>query len=184
MTFKEAVKTCLSKSFTFSGRASRSEFHKFWLFIMLVALLIGILEAFLFGPIEVIPQQVVPADIGTQSNEETPHLIYKSGPLTDLFGFVALIPLTSCACRRLHDSGRSGWWLAAPWIPLFVVWLGSLFLPEQALLVLAILAAIILLPTFLFVFALFSSRSEQSFNRYGPPPHAIQVSQAHREVFR
>ena len=30
----------------------------------------------------------------------------------------AIIPLVTVTVRRLHDTGRSGWWYWVPWVPL------------------------------------------------------------------
>lgn len=38
--------------------------------------------------------------------------------LASLFGLVMLLPSLSFAARRLHDTGRSGWWLLLTLIPL------------------------------------------------------------------
>lgn len=50
MGFKEAVRTCLNKYATFSGRASRSEYWYFSLFVTLVAVILGGMGALLLGP--------------------------------------------------------------------------------------------------------------------------------------
>jgi uncharacterized membrane protein YhaH (DUF805 family) len=46
---------------------------------------------------------------------------------------VHLLPSLAAACRRLHDSGRSGWWqlvalvpfVGLPWIVILLVWRGD-----------------------------------------------------------
>jgi uncharacterized membrane protein YhaH (DUF805 family) len=38
--------------------------------------------------------------------------------LSTLFSLIILIPAISVAIRRLHDIGKSGWWLLALFIPL------------------------------------------------------------------
>ena len=49
MTFKEAVRTCFSKYITFSGRASRSEYWYFVLFVILGSIVCNIVDTILFG---------------------------------------------------------------------------------------------------------------------------------------
>jgi uncharacterized membrane protein YhaH (DUF805 family) len=50
------------------------------------------------------------------------------GPLLFVAGIVLLLPQLAVGVRRLHDTNRSGWWLALSalgWIP-FVGWIASL----------------------------------------------------------
>ena len=39
------------------------------------------------------------------------------GNLSVLYGVVVLIPNLAITCRRLHDTGRSGWWLPLGIVP-------------------------------------------------------------------
>ena len=66
-----AVKTCFKKYFDFKGRARRSEFWWFALFVVIV-----------------------------------------SSVLSYLAGLAVVIPELSALTRRLHDTNRSGWWVA------------------------------------------------------------------------
>lgn len=86
-----AIKTCFKKYFDFKGRARRSEFWWFMLFLVVVSSVL----TFLSG--------LVPA------------ISY----LSALFSLAVLIPELSALTRRLHDTGRSGWWVAL--IALFVL---------------------------------------------------------------
>ncbi len=94
MTFQQSVVTCLQKYFVFSGRASRSEFWWFQLFLCIV-------------------------NVALSATGFT--------ALQSLAGLAFMMPSLAAACRRLHDSGRTGWWLLlilAPvvgWIILFVL---------------------------------------------------------------
>jgi len=78
-----AVKTCFKKYFDFKGRARRSEF---WWFVLFVVLVSSVLT-FLSG--------LVPA----------------LGYLSAIFGLAVLIPELSALTRRLHDTSHSGWWV-------------------------------------------------------------------------
>jgi uncharacterized membrane protein YhaH (DUF805 family) len=69
----------------FSGRSSRSEFWPFFLIHYLVVTILVIL-IFTVGWGFVIP------------------LV--------LYGLVSIIPIVALQVRRLHDTGRSGWWFA------------------------------------------------------------------------
>lgn len=76
VTFFESIRICLTKYAEFNGRASRSEFWWFALFITLVA------SAFL----------------------------YVSEAWSNVFLVATLLPLLAAGSRRLHDTGKSGWW--------------------------------------------------------------------------
>ena len=41
-------------------------------------------------------------------------IVFKSPALTLLWWLGTLLPLFSAGVRRLHDTGRSGWWLLLP----------------------------------------------------------------------
>lgn len=84
MTFQDSIKVCFNKYVDFSGRASRSEYWWFVLFVFL-----GSIVASLFG-----------------------HLLHL------LFALGTLLPSLAAATRRLHDTGRSGWWQLIGLVPL------------------------------------------------------------------
>jgi len=88
MNFTTAIRTCLSKYATFSGRATRSEFWWFYLFIILI-------------------------DLATAAIDSALDL---DGVILDVDGFVSglvhlalFLPSLAAGTRRLHDIGRSGW---------------------------------------------------------------------------
>jgi uncharacterized membrane protein YhaH (DUF805 family) len=91
MNFQQAVQSCLAKYATFSGRAARSEFWYWQLFLVVAGL---IAEIFDFG-------------IG-----------WRGSPLTSIFWLVTLVPALAVAARRLHDVGRSAWWLFLYFVPV------------------------------------------------------------------
>ena len=104
MTYLEAIKTGMVKTGDFSGRASRSEF--WWNFLNYLPLASGllILNFFYTGAL---------SDLATSvgSGLFTTLII---GPLLYLLVFLQLLlffSFTAVTIRRLHDVGRSGWWL-------------------------------------------------------------------------
>jgi uncharacterized membrane protein YhaH (DUF805 family) len=106
VTFLESIKTCLiDKPFTFSGRASRSEYWWFVLFYFLIGFLIDSVLETLF-----------PYSTADWVNRLIPLAI----------DFVILLVLSSGTCRRLHDINRSGWWQLINFIPV-VGWIVSLY---------------------------------------------------------
>ena len=94
MGFTQSVKTCLSKYIVFSGRAQRSEYWWFVLFVILVSLGLAVLSAVLFG---------TDPETGQGSNL-----------LNSVFQLAMLLPMLAAGWRRLHDTGRPGWYLLLP----------------------------------------------------------------------
>ena len=92
MTLLEAVSACLSKYATFSGRARRSEY---WFSNLAV-----LLALFAWGALT----SIIRWDV-----------LYF---LAEVFFLACLLPLLAVTVRRLHDVGRSGWWLLIRAIPL------------------------------------------------------------------
>ncbi len=92
----------LKKYAVFKGRARRKEY---WVFMLINTTVMAIL-------------MMIEAVTGIQD-------IYS---ISDLYGLVVAIPVSAVATRRLHDTGRSGWWqflilvLVIGWIPL-LIWL-------------------------------------------------------------
>ena len=80
-----AISSCFSKYATFSGRATRSEFWYFYLFYMIFY----------------VAGTVVGAAVGSE------FLVY-------LFIAPLWIPNLSAGVRRMHDVGRSGWFVLVP----------------------------------------------------------------------
>ena len=110
MTFTQAVQSCLSKYAVFTGRAPRSEFWWFWVFTILVEVAAVVLGGMLF------------TGSFTEHGMGTMHGWYMVGYSNWLAGLVHLLlflPSLAVAVRRLHDVGRSGWWLLIVLVPFF-----------------------------------------------------------------
>ena len=88
MTFTESIKTCIKKYATFSGRATRSEFWWFQLFIYLVLFFFVML--------------------GAMFENNGGDFFWAIGAI---FLFLVIIPGISSRVRRLHDVGYSGLFL-------------------------------------------------------------------------
>ena len=87
MDFVTSVKTCFSKYVDWNGRALRSEYWWFILFLAIGGIVTSVLDVMIFGTgIEVI------------------------GLFNPLFSLATLLPSIFATTRRLHDGGRSGWW--------------------------------------------------------------------------
>ncbi|MCI5112501.1 MAG: DUF805 domain-containing protein [Marivita sp.] len=92
---KTAVNTVLSKYATFTGRASRSEFWWWILAVFLTLIVVGIVDAILFGT-------------GPEAGQ----------PISALVSLGLLLPNIAVGARRMHDIGKSGWWLLIGLIPV------------------------------------------------------------------
>ena len=73
----------------FSGRAQRMEFWMFVLINFIIALVLAVIDSMITG-----------------------------GLLYGLYILAVFLPYLAVGVRRLHDTGRSGWWLLIGLIPL------------------------------------------------------------------
>lgn len=80
----------------FSGRARRREYWFFVLFYLLFYFGLSFLEVMLGGP----------------------QVSAEGGVWTALYSLFMLLPFLAVSVRRLHDTGRSGWWLLVGFIPI------------------------------------------------------------------
>ncbi len=96
MNFPQAVRQVLRKYADFGGRAMRSEYWWWVLAVTLVNVVLGLADSAL------------------------PY-----GFLQPIFGLLVLVPTWAVGARRLHDTDRSGWWLAL-WAVGYVVF-GAIF---------------------------------------------------------
>ncbi|MBA1156686.1 DUF805 domain-containing protein [Microvirga mediterraneensis] len=96
---EQAVRTSISKFADFTGRASRPEY--WYLMLPVIALLVvaNLIDSILFG----------------------------TSALSLVVALATLVPTLSAGARRLHDTGRPGWWLLVAIIPivggLYVIYL-------------------------------------------------------------
>ena len=72
----------------FEGRASRQEYWMFILFNSIFIIALSFIEVFLFG-------------------------LY-SELLSNLYALAILVPSIAVGIRRMHDTGKSGWFLLIP----------------------------------------------------------------------
>jgi uncharacterized membrane protein YhaH (DUF805 family) len=93
MGFTEAVSSAFRNYFNFSGRAPRSEYWYYTLFLFIVAVVAVIIDFGLLGAKDI-------------------------GPANAIFTLATIIPSLAMSVRRLHDIGRTGWWLLISFVPL------------------------------------------------------------------
>jgi len=105
--FLDTVKSRYAK---FDGRATRSEYWYFALFTFLITFMLALVDAFVINPM-----------LGM-----TPEQAAEGGILQMVISLALLIPSIAVAIRRLHDIGKSGWWLLLSLIPI-LGWLVLLY---------------------------------------------------------
>lgn len=100
MDFTTAVKQVLKVNYAnFQGRARRSEYWWFALFSMLFSVVAQIL----MGAVAATGSGILMLLIAI------PVLVFAIG---------IIIPSIAVAIRRMHDTGRSGWWLLVGFVPV------------------------------------------------------------------
>lgn len=186
LTFKQAVGACISDYATFTGRARRSEYWWFGLFTLLIIviplILMGVTSLVLEGRFVMEPGET------NGALTQTIHLILVI--IIALAYLFVLIPSLAVQTRRLHDTGRSGWWivwgllasLATETVALIVLGfgysdLGGTFEQIKGAFGVSVIGGILMLLFYLaqvgvslaiFVFSLLDSHRGE--NKYGPSP--------------
>ena len=98
MNFTKSIEVCFNKFANFEGRARKSEFWWFQLFCIIIQI-VGMIIDSILGYTEVFVW------IGY---------------------FIVLLPSLAVGSRRLHDTGRSGWWqllyLTVIGVIVLIVW--------------------------------------------------------------
>lgn len=117
----------LKKYAVFSGRARRKEYWMFFLFNLIITVVLALIDGL----------------TGTLSSQSG------LGLLSGLYSLAVLIPSIAVTVRRLHDTGRSGWWILIGLIP--------------------IIGTIVLL-----IFMVLDSQPSE--NQYGPNPKATTAT--------
>lgn len=176
MTFGKAIKTCFKKYCVFKGRARRSEYWYWILFTFLVSLGISALQGLLAIPVLI--------------KDGSPEMMVTiSSAISIAFGVAVFLPTLGVNVRRLHDTGRSGWWVLLLYLievaAIVFIFAGVGFdyfitntLPEEMNLTLISIGGIIML--FAIVLAIVMlvwliKDSTPGPNKYGPNPKESPV---------
>lgn len=85
----------LKKYAVFSGRARRKEYWMYSLFNIIILIALGVVEGI------------------AGSNPES-----GGGVLTLLYFLAVIFPSLAVTVRRLHDTGKSGWWALIGLVPM------------------------------------------------------------------
>jgi uncharacterized membrane protein YhaH (DUF805 family) len=108
MSFAEAVKSGFANYANFTGRSSRSAYWWWVLFVFLVEFIpyFGLLSS-------------TPA-----AGEDASGTYVFWAVLVGVIWLALILPWLSAAVRRLHDTGRSGWWYFISLVPCIgFIWL-------------------------------------------------------------
>lgn len=140
----------LKKYADFKGRDTRPQFWYFYLIHFIISLILGVIDNFIGSEIFV-----------------------------GLYGLAVLIPTLAIMTRRLHDIGKSGWWI----LTLFLVPFGLFIALTIILLIVlaitgmtpdpfstALMSPVIILIIFAYFIYLFAPKGENKPNKYGPVP--------------
>jgi uncharacterized membrane protein YhaH (DUF805 family) len=93
MNFQEAISSGLSRYIDFDTRSSRSEYWYWVLFVFIVSIVAAVIDSLIFGS-------------------------EMMGPVRGLLTLALFVPGIAIGVRRLHDIGRSGWWILIALIPV------------------------------------------------------------------
>lgn len=97
-----ASRSVLSQYVTFSGRASRPEIWWWFLTVLILLICTELIDAFLIAPL---------LGLDLVEGEE-------ARPLSWIVSLALILPNLAVGARRLHDIGRTGWWLLLGVIPI------------------------------------------------------------------
>ena len=165
---------------TFTGRAPRAEFWWFTLFVMIIYLVVMfVVGAFAAGLASANPvTAIVTGSFGFSTIVVT------------LLWLAMFIPSLAVQIRRLHDTNRSGWWLAAFWV-LYVIYtvfmvkagVGAAVAPGTtpnlgAMAGMGVLAIVMLIASIVLL-VFFCLRGTVGPNRYGADPYGGEAGEAY-----
>lgn len=105
---------CFRKYAVFSGRARRTEY---WMFVLINTLIMIAL---------LLPMAVFAASLDSENSAATSSdanpiivaLFFIFFSVYLLYLLAMFIPMLAVTVRRLHDTGRSGWWYLLNFVPL------------------------------------------------------------------
>ena len=101
MGFSEALKSFWSNYRNFKGRARRSEYWFIQLFLVLTNLAAAVI------------------DLVLMNGDVDRFIANGGGGIVGLIWILAtIVPALAVLVRRLHDTGRSGWWALIGFVPL------------------------------------------------------------------
>ena len=126
MTFGAAISYNFRNALSLSGRAPRSAFWWFFLFIYLVSFVTLTVDmALLFARggsnwITLVEDDAAMLAWLQDLGENPWRFYFQTAPVTWIWFAIALVPLTTCGWRRMQDRDRAGW----PFVLVLAILLG------------------------------------------------------------
>lgn len=178
MGFSKAVFTCYKKMFTLRGRASRSEYWWFQLYIFVASLTAAFvfLQTGAFADMVRLSadQRTTNPDFDAAQLAQMTELLRANLPYWIAGFFLFTVPGFTVLVRRLHDTNRRGWWMLVPslvtFVVVFVASLAAASLGDGAAFISIIAMVVAPIATTIWFFIVLVSRGTDTDNRFGPDP--------------
>ncbi len=191
----------------FSGRDSRFQFWPYAMLVTGMAMLVmgigmgvtlaGVLRRLKKFAAEHPDEVTVVSGVGSYSIQihgDVPGLEADFAPLFAIYqvsAAVAVLFLAAAVTRRLHDSGRRGWWGMAPLPFLFT---GLALFPRvfadvgesgsDSLFLMLFFNNVLYVALLVLLIVLLAKRGDVGANRFGPPSAGAQILKARRETLQ
>lgn len=118
-SMKTAIRNFFSNYVTFSGRSSRSEYWYYALFNFLIS--IPFIIVYILAVVNTVKKYSYYYYDDFYTYEQNEDILKALGILAIIYliwGLATFLPSLALSVRRLHDSGKSGWFLLLALIPL------------------------------------------------------------------
>lgn len=132
----------LKRYWDFNGRTARKEFWMFVLINAIISIILLTLDVVLGFQIVVFQPAAIGGDAAAGIAPITPTPL-ELGILQNIYALAVFLPCLGLAVRRLHDTGKSGWW----WLMNFICCIGWIVL-----------------------LVFYVTRGTEGENKYGPDP--------------
>ena len=103
----EYFKNFWVKGLDFKGRTTRKEYWMTFLSIIIFSFLLGLVVGLIF-PFD---YEIINGNVSFTGNPTG--LI-----ISELIGLAAIVPGLAISVRRMHDIGKSGWWVLIAYLPI------------------------------------------------------------------
>lgn len=148
--------TCIKKYVTFEGRARRKEYWMFVLFNVIFVFAAALLDVLIFG--------------ASPANPTKPRFF------SMLYGLFVFLPSLAVTVRRIHDIGRSGWWVAGYYglaiVCAILITIGAILaLGGKSIgAVFSVIGVLVIMAAAVWMLVWMCKDSKPGANEYGPNP--------------
>ena len=147
----------------FRGRASRQEYWWFVLFNVIFTTVAEVIDNLLGIEIYRIEDDSI-------------------GPVALVYGLALLLPSLAVGVRRMHDVGKSGWFLLAPLgllvAGILLVFLLGTFLGESFVVLTGILMVLVIVGILVWFITVLATPGMPGQNKWGPNPNETAASKS------